>query len=234
VDFKQVWGKYGKISDAMKFGDEDQMEPFYSDLVIDVHFGRGSHNYNKAGNRIFRYIIAIFTNQFPLALPRHQKAEFVEKIYSALIKPGFRFLCHVKSLDSWKETSVYVAKKKIGHTLRDVRNLKVKSNSKMFPDHGDGWFVENSLQNMNIDTSTSMIIKVLRGFHLSNNTQIDDKLQHENSSLDITAFQKDSSIETNDQAENQELKENYFDETFYYYIFKQQDDKSEPNFEFYL
>ena len=91
----------------------------------DILFGRGPTYYNHPGNKIFRQIIKSYAIYYQNDIPKSMKRACIDMVWEALVSVGCRFLLLNSNADScWIVASNEIARKKIGHSLRDSRSQK--------------------------------------------------------------------------------------------------------------
>jgi hypothetical protein len=89
----------------------------------DVLFGRGPICYKSPGNIAFRNLIQSYVASYSRCAPRSVKRRIVIKLISKAQKQGYRFLIRAQNNDMWCEAHPDLVKSKVGHALRDARNL---------------------------------------------------------------------------------------------------------------
>jgi hypothetical protein len=85
----------------------------------DILLGRGPACYSHQGNQQFRMLINSFRHLYRNQVPRREKALLVHRIVSQILQGGGRFLQERSGM--WYEVPPHVARKKVGHALRDAR-----------------------------------------------------------------------------------------------------------------
>lgn len=120
---------------------QEQHQPRPSDILL----GRGPKCYSHVGNQRFRKLIHSHRHMYHNDAPRREKTMLVRRIIALIHQGGGRFLCERKvshgnndSGDdnngnddfnddgndgerSWHEVPIQIARKKVGHALRDAR-----------------------------------------------------------------------------------------------------------------
>ena len=86
---------------------------------LDVLCGKGGDCYNHEGNIHFRGLVSTLLPQYAEATCRASKTQTVRSIVSSVLQRGGRFLRKDKETGEWFDGGTSLAKKKVGHTLRD-------------------------------------------------------------------------------------------------------------------
>ena len=116
---------------------------------LDVFCGRGSDCYNHEGNAYFRSLVSTLVPQYAEATYRATKTKTVRFIISSVLGRGGRFLQKDKQTGGWCDGGITLAKKKVGHTLRDGA-LEFKKKKQRRIDHP-------RLQQLNTGSSDSSV-----------------------------------------------------------------------------
>ncbi|KAI2504971.1 hypothetical protein MHU86_9500 [Fragilaria crotonensis] len=85
----------------------------------DILLGRGPACYGHQGNQRFRMLIHRHRHLYRNQAPRREKAMLVHGLVSLILQDGGRFLQERSGM--WYEVSPQIARKKVGHALRDAR-----------------------------------------------------------------------------------------------------------------
>lgn len=93
----------------------------------DVLFGRTRLSFNNFGNMRFRALIADNYHEYHISKSRMEKANVTNKIMAEIHDNGGKFLRFEGN--EWCEVPSKVAKRKIGHALRDFSNNPVDQDS---------------------------------------------------------------------------------------------------------
>mmetsp|Transcript_24395 Transcript_24395/g.36187 ORF Transcript_24395/g.36187 Transcript_24395/m.36187 type:complete len:295 (+) Transcript_24395:69-953(+) len=129
----------------------------------DVLFGRTRLSFNHFGNMRFRALIAENYHEFHISKSRNEKANVTNKIMRAVHDNGGKFLRFEGN--EWLEVASKVAKRKIGHALRDFNNNLVAQDSSGINRH----IAKQQLLEHNITKDVDSVVK-MKPFpvHISN------------------------------------------------------------------
>jgi hypothetical protein len=91
----------------------------YQPSDYDVLCGRGKGSYNRRGNKVFRFIVARYKDQYEASKTKMEKGMILEQV----IEQGngqTKFLKYNNQLKCWTVMSREQAREKIGHVIREV------------------------------------------------------------------------------------------------------------------
>ena len=94
----------------------------------DVYLGRGSYNSWRPGNIRLHNLVDRFRSQYDGAINRKTKTRIIQEIYDEISSRG-RFLVKDDNTERYSMVDEALAKKKIGHTFRDMRRKLRRSGS---------------------------------------------------------------------------------------------------------
>ena len=101
-------------------------QAFVTPSANDVLCGRGRISFQHEGNRKFRFLIASHLSEYTQARTKKQKIDLVRSIAQTIRDRGGRFLKQDRETQLWYDAGIQAARKKVGHSLRDASNDKIK------------------------------------------------------------------------------------------------------------
>lgn len=95
--------------------------------AYDILCVRGKFSLAHVGNRRFRVLIAMHIDKYLALKNRAGKSAYVIKIVEQIRARGGRFLRKNLRSDYWEDIGDKLARKKVGHALRDAHNDRLRN-----------------------------------------------------------------------------------------------------------
>jgi hypothetical protein len=97
----------------------------------DILLGRGPLCYRNPGNIKFRNITQSHAAKYVIDAPRSYKNKIGQSLINTTKGQGMRFLIRSKEDSNWYEAKPDLVQSKVGHALRDARNMSQMSMNDM-------------------------------------------------------------------------------------------------------
>jgi len=170
----------------------------------DVLCGRGRISFQHEGNRKFRFLIASHLAEYTRARTKKQKIDLVRFIAQTIKERGGRFLKQDRDTQLWYDAGIQAARKKVGHSLRDASNDKIKCVRAMSKSIEKNNALFNSSNNSNNSSNNNHNLKQLEEDELKKTSDHRDDLFSHRTKPDFSSSLSMSLLETQQQQQQQQ------------------------------